>query len=133
MNKEETSTEVTSTVGMSIEVLNAEVDEVIVERGEYWNEEIVENYKEFLLSAGKKYPNLPKDKRRNFRKRAGDFVVQEGKLYYAKTKGSLRLALGSREEQQRAFQVRMLASNFHSCEKRVRKHRSCSTSVGMSC
>ena len=62
------------------------------------------NYnKEFLLSTGKEYLDLPKDKRTIFRKRAGDFVVQERKLDYAKTKGSLRWALGSGEEQQRAL------------------------------
>ena len=72
---------------------------------EYWGEEVVQAYKEFLLSSGKKYPDLPKDQRRNFRKRASDFVVQDGKLYYKKTTGFLRLALGSEEEQQRVFQV----------------------------
>ena len=76
---------------------------------EYWGEEVVEAYKEFLLSCGKKYPDLSKDQRRNFRKRASDFVVQDGKLYYTKTTGFVRLALGSEEDQQRVFQVRALA------------------------
>ena len=47
------SMQVTSTVGMSTEVLKAEVYESIVERKERWNEEGVDNYKESLLSAEK--------------------------------------------------------------------------------
>ena len=91
------------------DVFIADADEAIVgSEKEHWNEEIVGTYRKFLLPGRKRYPDLPTRKRRDFRKRAGNFIVQEGKLYYAKTRSSLRLALASKEEQQRAFQERCL-------------------------
>ena len=79
---------------------------------EHWNEAVAEGYKEFLLSGGKNYPvDMAKEKKRNFRKRAQDFVVHEGRLYYAKG-GSLRLALTNRDEQLRVFQVSIINSSL---------------------
>ena len=74
----------------------------------YWSEKIASNIKTYLLQA--QYPSdLPpseSDRRRNFRKRAKDFVVQDDQLYYkVKKDGSLRLAISSQEEQQRIFEV----------------------------
>ena len=44
--------------------------------------------------------------RSNFAKRARDFVVQDGHLFYkSKINGSLRLALGSQAEMERVFMV----------------------------
>jgi hypothetical protein len=75
------------------------------EANPHWDEAIAQSYKEFLLSNGNVYPeNLCKTKRRNFRKRAGDFEVNGGQLYYIKS-GCLRLALSKREDWQRVFQV----------------------------
>ena len=52
-----------------------------------------------------RYPDtLPKEKRRNFRKRANDFEVMDGKLFYKKS-GSLRLALYRNDDWLRAFEV----------------------------
>ena len=75
---------------------------------EHWNEEIAQNIKQYLESGV--YPsNLPSsegNKRRNFRKRAANFVVKEGKLYYKNCKDGLtRLAIASEKEQQEIFQV----------------------------
>lgn len=74
----------------------------------HWNEIVVRNIKEYLVHG--KYPSdLPSSesvKRRNFRKRAKDFMVKNGNLYYIdKKSGSLRLAIYSKEEQERVFQV----------------------------
>ena len=74
--------------------------------GQFWNEQIasdLKNYVQFGVYPG----DLPKDKRRNFRKRAKDFEVKDGELYYNKS-GSLRLALSKSDEWLRAFQVRGL-------------------------
>ena len=50
---------------------------------------------------------FPPPRRRNFRKRAKDFVFKNDRLYYVdKKNGSLRLAINSKEEQERVFQVR---------------------------
>ena len=74
----------------------------------HWNEIVARNIKEYLVHG--KYPaDLPSServKRRNFRKRAKDFMVKNDKLYYVDKKtGSLRLAIYSKEEQGRVFQV----------------------------
>ena len=73
------------------------------EHNEHWNEEIALNFKEYLMSG--RYPDtLPKEKRRNFRKRANDFEVMDGKLFYKKS-GSLRLALYRNDDWLLAFEV----------------------------
>ena len=74
----------------------------------YWNEIAARNIKEYLVHG--KYPSdLPSSesvKRRNFRKRANNFLVKNDRLYYVdKKNGSLRLAIHSKEEQERVFQV----------------------------
>ena len=74
-------------------------------RIDHWDEEASINIKNYLEHG--QYPtDLPPSegvKRRNFRKSAKDFVVQADQLYYqGKT---LRLAISSKEEQQRIFQV----------------------------
>lgn len=84
----------------------------------HWNEIVARNIKEYLVSG--KYPSdLPSSesvKRRNFRKRAKDFIVKNDRLYYVdKKNGSLRLAIHSKEEQERAFQVCCLVSNYVKC------------------
>ena len=56
-----------------------EADEAIVgSEKEHWNEEIVETYREFLLSGKKTYPDLPTRKRRNFRNKAEIFLCRKG-------------------------------------------------------
>lgn len=74
-----------------------------LQSNEHWNEEIALGYKEYLVSG--KYPDyLPKEKRRNFRKRACDFEVKDGELYYKKS-GDSRLALYKSDDWLRVFQV----------------------------
>ena len=63
------------------------------------------SYKEFLVSGGTNCTDIPSRKRKSFRRRAKDFTVQDGRLYYTKTPDLLRLALGSKNEQDRAFQA----------------------------
>ena len=75
----------------------------------HWNEIVAGNIKEYLVHGN--YPSdLPSSesvKRRNFRKRAKDFVVKNDRLYYVDKKdGSLRIAIYSKEEQERVFHVR---------------------------
>ena len=64
------------------------------------------------LQSGEYPPHLPpseKMKQRNFRKRAKDFVIKQGMLYYKNKKnGELRLAISSKEEQQRVFMVHIM-------------------------
>ena len=46
-----------------------------------WSEDVVENIKKDL--TGKQYPeDVSKDEKRNLRKRAKDFVLLQGNLYY---------------------------------------------------
>lgn len=76
-----------------------------------WNEQMMRSIKAYLENG--QYPvHLPyceTVRRRNFRKRAKEFVVQDGNLYYKKKKdGSLRLAISCREQKQRVFQVHFL-------------------------
>ena len=47
----------------------------------YWNETVVFNIKEYLLH-GVYPPELPSSEKRNFRKRAQDFKIESGQLYY---------------------------------------------------
>ena len=73
----------------------------------HWDETVARNIKQYLIN--REYPSdLPTSKsikRRNFRKRVNDFVVQNDTLYYVHKKaGHLRLAVYSKEEQ-RVFQV----------------------------
>ena len=73
--------------------------------GSHWNEIVARNIKEYLVHG--KYPSdLPSSesvKRRNFRKRAKDFMVKNDNLYYIDKKSKLRLAIYSKEEQERVF------------------------------
>ena len=64
-----------------------------------------QDIKTYLLTGG--YPSsiLLKEKR-NFRKKALKYVVQENKLFFKKH-GCLRAVLRTREEQKQAFQVCM--------------------------
>ena len=62
------------------------------------------SYKEFLVSGGTSYTDIPSRKQKSFR-RAKDFTVQDGRLYYTKTPGLLRLALGSKNEQVVPFRL----------------------------
>lgn len=78
---------------------------------EHWNENIADAYKQFLLSGGTNYSNIPHNRRKVFRKRSKDFCVRDGKLYYQNTPGLIRLAIGSKEEQRVVFQVNALARN----------------------
>ena len=70
-----------------------------------WSGEVVENIKNYL--TGRHYPeNFSKDEKRNFRKRAKDFVVIEGKLHYkCKRSGQTRTVIVTKEEKDRVFQV----------------------------
>ena len=74
----------------------------------YWSEEIAQSIQTYL-QVGQYPTELPASesgRRRNFRKRAKDFVIQEDLLHYKNKKdGSLRLAIASKEEQQRIFEV----------------------------
>ena len=77
----------------------------------HWDETVARNVKRYLIC--REYPSdLPTsetNKRRNFRKRAKDFVVQNDTLYYVDKKdGHLRLAIYSKEEQERVFHVSSL-------------------------
>lgn len=77
--------------------------DTFIEFNEHWNEEIALSFKDYLISG--RYPDsLPSEKRRNFRKRANDFSVVDGELYYKKS-GALRLALYRKEDCIRVFQV----------------------------
>ena len=77
-------------------------------KSDCWCEEVARNITKYL-NSGEYPPNLPpceKVKRRNFRKRAKDFVVKQERLYYKNKKdGVLRLAISTKEEQQRVFMV----------------------------
>ena len=76
-----------------------------IELNEHWNEEIALSFKQYLVCG--RYPDvLPREKRRNFRKRAKDFEVMDGKLYY-KRSGNLRLALYRIDDCLRTFEVRL--------------------------
>ena len=70
-----------------------------------WNERIVEGITKFLTE--KQYPeNLSKDEKRNYRKRAQDFIVLQGKLHYkCKESGQTRMAISSEEDKERIFKV----------------------------
>ena len=75
---------------------------------DWCNNSSLSSLKQYLIN--REYPSdLPTSesvKRRNFRKRAKDFVVQNDTLYNVDKKaGHLRLAIYSKEEQQRVFQV----------------------------
>ena len=86
---------------------NMEVETCEEVETELWNEEIALNYKQYLQCGS--YPtSLPKEKRRNLRKRVNDFEVKDGKLFYKKS-GSPRLALYKREDWLRVFQVSFIA------------------------
>ena len=72
----------------------------------HWEKTVARNIKQYLING--EYPSdLPTSesvKKRNFRKRSKDFVVQNDTLYYVDKKtGHLRLAIYSKEE--RVFQV----------------------------
>ena len=76
-----------------------------IELNEHWNEEIALSFKQYLVCG--RYPDvLPREKRRNFRKRAKDFEVMDGKLYY-KRSGNLRLALYRIDDCLHTFEVRL--------------------------
>ena len=69
---------------------------------------IEEGIKVYLL--GGKYPDRCKSKseKRIFRRRARQFVVNNGQLFYQRKtngRGSLSITLTTKEEQKRAFQV----------------------------
>ena len=76
----------------------------------YWNETVVFNIKEYLLH-GVYPPELPSSEKRNFRKRAQDFKIESGQLYYYK-QGEIRLAIGSKEDQRRIFQVFFVSAAY---------------------
>jgi histidinol-phosphate/aromatic aminotransferase/cobyric acid decarboxylase-like protein len=103
-------------VTLIIDILNQEAQDVCSRSEEHWNEDIAEAFKEFVVSGGTNYSNIPHNKRKAFRKRAKDFCVKDGKLYYQKTPGLLRLAIGSKEEQRMVFQVNALASFVSLCQ-----------------
>ena len=91
--------EVAEIVETETEIAGVEVEE----ESSFWNKRIVMDFKIYLQCG--EYPgDLLKEKRRNFRKRAKDFVVKDGELYYKKS-GDLRLALSTSDEWLRAFQV----------------------------
>lgn len=77
----------------------------------HWDATIAENFKVYL-SKGCYPADLPaceKGKRRNFRKRAKDFVVQDDQLFYRDKKSeSLRLAVYSLEDKKRVFEVKLM-------------------------
>ena len=81
--------------------------EEVMETNEHWNEEVAGGIKYYLLSS--QYPaGLDTNQKRNFRKRAKTFVVsgERQDLYYrSKKDGSLRLAISSKEDKQRIFEV----------------------------
>ena len=60
-----------------------------------WNERIVEGITKFLTE--KQNPeNLSKDEKGNYRKRAQNFIVVQGKLHYkCKKSGQTRMAISS--------------------------------------
>ena len=58
------------------------------------------------LTCGDYPTGLAATGKRNFRKRTNDFVVGEETLYYKKkTDGPLRVAIASKEDQRRAYQL----------------------------
>ena len=70
-----------------------------------WNERIVEGITKFLTE--KQYPkSLSKDEKGNYRKRAQNFIVLQGKLHYkCKKSGQTRKAISSEEDKERIFKV----------------------------
>ena len=76
-----------------------------------WNHRIVEGFTKFLTE--KQYPeNLSKDEKRNYRKRAKDFIVVDGKLHYkCKKGGQTRVAISSEEDKKRFFKVMFLSAS----------------------
>ena len=78
-----------------------------------WSDEVASDIRRYLERG--QYPaHLPHSdttKRRNFRKRAKDFVVHKENLYYkGKKNAPLRLAISSKEDQERVFQVGTLSA-----------------------
>ena len=78
-----------------------------------WSDEVASDIRRYLERG--QYPaHLPHSdttKRRNFRKRAKDFVVHKDNLYYkGKKNDPLRLAISSKEDQERVFQVGTLSA-----------------------
>ena len=73
-----------------------------------WDKDVEEEIKVYLLSG--KYPDRwkSKEEKRSFRRRAQQFVVNDGQLFYKRKtdgRGSLSITLATKEEQKRAFQV----------------------------
>ena len=90
-------------------LLQKELNEENIEENEqgkktYWNETVV-----FL--HGVYPPELPSSEKRNFRKRAQDFKIESGQLYYYK-QGEIRLAISSKEDQRHIFQVFFLSAAY---------------------
>ncbi len=72
----------------------------------HWNEEVLARIREYL-ATNVDPPDVVHEQLNNFRKRARDFTIQGGRLYYKNKKdASLRLAIGSREEMVQVFMVR---------------------------
>ena len=72
---------------------------------ENWNETVVEQIKHYHVTG--KYPaEWTSEKKRNFRRRAQQFTVKDGNLYYKNRKdGSHRLAIASNTEKNQIFMV----------------------------
>lgn len=84
----------------------------------YWNEELAENFLSYLKTG--LYPSSVgnSNDKRNFRKTAKDFVVQDDRLYYKnKRDGTIRIAISSEEDKQQIFKVFKLRlyQGIHTC------------------
>ena len=78
------------------------------ENNENWNETTVEQIKYYHVTG--KYPSdeWTSVKKRNFRRRAQQFTVKDGNLYYKDKKdASHRLAIASSEEKNQIFMVKI--------------------------
>ena len=76
----------------------------VVNTMDRWSEEYAAGIKKYLVE--KEYPkSVAKDDKRNLRKRAQNFQVVEGKLHYKCRSGEMRLAIFTKEDKERIFQV----------------------------
>ena len=73
-----------------------------------WDKDVEEEIKVYLLSGKYSDRCKSKEEKRSLRRRAQQFVVNDGQLFYKRKtdgRGSLSITLATKEEQKRAFQV----------------------------
>ena len=80
-----------------------------------WNKVFAANIREYLTTGA--YPvDMPVKQRSNFARRACNFILQDGYLFYkSKIDGSLRLAICNQEEMERMFIYICTIPNHRGC------------------